>query len=91
MPKFLIDKLKREYPNNPSAVYGTLNNLGAMKGNKETPKGAAMERKHEADARRTQPRERGVQTRASTRSPHIDNGHSRVRNKARHVEKLRHV
>jgi hypothetical protein len=30
-------------------VYGTMNNLGAMKGNKETPKGAAMDAKHAAD------------------------------------------
>lgn len=49
MPKFLEDKLKAEYPNNPNAVYGTLNNLGAMHGNKETPKGAAMQAKHNRD------------------------------------------
>jgi hypothetical protein len=49
VPKFLIDKLKTEYPNNSRAVYGTLNNIGAMKGNKETPKGVAMEQKHRAD------------------------------------------
>ncbi len=52
MPKFLIQKLKKEYPNNPGAVYGTLNRIGAMKGNKETPKGAAMEAKHEADMKK---------------------------------------
>src|SRR5689334_8551325 len=51
MPKFLIDKLKAEYPNNPHAVYGTLNNLGAMHGNKETAKGAAMQAKHERDVK----------------------------------------
>ena len=51
MPKFLEDKLKREYPGNPSAVYGTLNNIGAMHGNKETPKGKAMERQHDAKGR----------------------------------------
>ncbi len=44
MPKILEDKLKREYPNNPHAVYGTMNKIGAMKGNKETKKGRAMER-----------------------------------------------
>jgi hypothetical protein len=49
MPKFLEDKLKSEYPNNPSEVYGTMNNIGAMHGNQETPKGRAMERKHKAD------------------------------------------
>jgi len=27
-------------------VYGTMNNIGAMHGNKITPKGRAMERKH---------------------------------------------
>lgn len=52
MPKFLEDKLKKEYPNNPSAVYGTMNKLGAMKGNKETSKGKAMEKKHAADVRK---------------------------------------
>lgn len=46
MPKFLEDKLKKEYPNNPGAVYGTMNAIGAMHGNKETKKGAAMEHKH---------------------------------------------
>jgi len=49
MPKFLEAKLKAEYPNNPRAVYGTMNNLGAMSGNKETPKGAAMQAKHDRD------------------------------------------
>lgn len=48
MPKFLEDKLKKEYPGNPGAVYGTLNKIGAMKGNKVTAKGLAMEKKHEA-------------------------------------------
>jgi hypothetical protein len=46
MPKFLEDKLKAEYPNNPHAVYGTMNAIGAMRGNKETAKGRRMERKH---------------------------------------------
>ncbi len=52
MPKFLEDRLKKEYPNNPGAVFGTMNKLGAMKGNKETAKGKAMERKHSADMKR---------------------------------------
>jgi len=51
MPKFLEAKLKKEYPNNPSAVYGTMNKLGAMHGNKETAKGREMERKHNAKMR----------------------------------------
>lgn len=49
MPKVLEDRLKREYPGNPSAVYGTLNKLGMMKGNKETAKGRAAEKKHARD------------------------------------------
>ena len=49
MPKFLEEKLRAEYGNNPSAIYGTMNNIGAMRGNKETPKGRAMEKKHKRD------------------------------------------
>ena len=45
MPKKLEAKLKKEYPNNPSAVYGTMNKLGYMKGNKETAKGRALDKK----------------------------------------------
>lgn len=44
MPKILEEKLKREYPHNNHAVYGTLNKIGAMKGNKETKKGRKMEK-----------------------------------------------
>lgn len=33
-------KLKREYGDNPSAVYGTLNKIGLMRGSKTTAKGA---------------------------------------------------
>lgn len=47
MPKFLEDRLKREYPGNPHAVFGTMNRIGAMRGSKETAKGVAMERKHD--------------------------------------------
>jgi hypothetical protein len=46
VPKFLEDKLKAEYGNNPHAIYGTMNKIGAMRGNKETAKGAAMQAKH---------------------------------------------
>ena len=46
MPKFLEDKLKKEYGDNPHAIYGTMNELGAMHGNKETAKGKRMEAKH---------------------------------------------
>lgn len=33
-------KLKRQYPDNPHAVFGTLNRIGLMKGSKTTAKGA---------------------------------------------------
>lgn len=52
MPKFLEDKLRAEYGNNPHAIYGTMNKIGAMRGNKETAKGRAMERKHARDVKR---------------------------------------
>lgn len=48
MPKFLEDKLKKQYPGDNHAVYGTMNKIGAMHGNKETAKGREMERKHNA-------------------------------------------
>lgn len=38
-------KLKKEYPNNPSAVYGTLNKLGLKKGSKTTAKGMQKAKK----------------------------------------------
>jgi len=38
-------KLKREYPNNPGAVYGTLNKIGLMRGNQTTAKGRKAARK----------------------------------------------
>lgn len=50
MPLFLEKKLKKEYPDNPSAVYGTMNKLGYMKGSKETAKGRDAERKHAMDS-----------------------------------------
>ena len=50
MPEFLEQKLRAEYGNNPSAIYGTMNKLGAMHGSKETAKGRAMEAKHKRDA-----------------------------------------
>ena len=34
MPKFLEEKLKKEYGDNKHAIYGTMNKLGFMKGNK---------------------------------------------------------
>lgn len=46
MPAFLEDKLREEYGDNDHAIYGTMNKIGAMHGNKETEKGREMERKH---------------------------------------------
>lgn len=51
MPKFLEEKLKKEYPGNPGAVYGTMNKIGAMKGSKETALGRRMQKKHDAKAK----------------------------------------
>lgn len=48
MPEFLEAKLKKEYPNNPHAVYGTMNRLGYMRGNRETALGKRIEKKHNA-------------------------------------------
>jgi len=47
MPAFLEAKLKKEYGNNKHAIYGTMNKVGAMRGNKETKKGRAMQKKHD--------------------------------------------
>ena len=52
MPKFLEEKLRKEYGNNPRAIYGTMNKIGAMHGNKETAKGKRMEAKHERDTKK---------------------------------------
>ena len=53
MPKFLEKKLaagaKKKGLKGSSAkkyVFGAMNNMGAMKGNQETPKGAKMQAKH---------------------------------------------
>lgn len=53
MPKFLEDKLKKEYGANSKVPYMVMNKLGAMRGNKETAKGKSMERKHESALGRT--------------------------------------
>lgn len=49
MPKFLEDKLKREYGEKSAIPYKVMNSIGAMRGSKETAKGREMERKHEGD------------------------------------------
>lgn len=51
VPKFLEDKLKREYGANSKVPYKIMNSIGAMRGSKITAKGRAMERKHNAKAR----------------------------------------
>ena len=58
MPKFLENALKKAAAKKgftgkraDKYVYGAMNNMGAMRGNQETAKGAAMERKHERDMR----------------------------------------
>jgi hypothetical protein len=52
MPNFLEKQLRAEYGDNDRAIYGTMNKIGAMKGNKETAKGKAMAKKHAKDAKR---------------------------------------
>ena len=54
MPEFLEKKLRKEYGNNPKAIYGTMNKIGAMHGNKETAKGRKMEAKHKKDFSKAQ-------------------------------------
>lgn len=53
MPKFLENRLKAEARKKgfkgkraDKYVYGTMNNMGVMKGNKETAKGKRMAKKH---------------------------------------------
>lgn len=46
MPKFLEEKLKKEYGADSDIPYKVMNSMGVMHGNKETKKGRAMERKH---------------------------------------------
>lgn len=59
MPAFLEHALRKEARKKGKSgksadryVYGTMNNMGTMKGSKETSKGRAMERKHEQDGRK---------------------------------------
>ncbi len=59
MPKFLEDKLRAQAGKKgfkgrraDRYVYGAMNNMGAMRGNQETAKGAKMEEKHQADMKK---------------------------------------
>jgi len=54
MPEFLEKQLKKAAAKKGKSgkaadryVYGAMNNMGAMKGNKETAKGRAMQKKHD--------------------------------------------
>lgn len=58
MPKFLEEQLRAEVAAKGKTgraadayVYGGMNNMGAMHGNKETKKGAQMQAKHDLKAR----------------------------------------
>lgn len=49
MPKFLEAKLRANLPRGVDPdryVYGAMNNMGAVRGSKITPKGRRMEKKH---------------------------------------------
>ncbi len=48
MPAFLEARLKSEYGQNSKIPYAVMNSKGFMHGNKETAKGRAAERKHNA-------------------------------------------
>jgi hypothetical protein len=52
MPKFLEEKLKKEYGSQSDVPYKVMNSIGAMHGNKETAKGEAMQEKHDRDTAR---------------------------------------
>ena len=76
MPKFLEDKLKAEAQKKgfrgkraDRYVYGAMNNMGAMRGNRETAKGAAMEEKHRAKMREDISKFKGASAEMSHRRP----------------------
>jgi hypothetical protein len=52
MPEFLERKLKARYGAKSKVPYKIMNAIGAMRGNKETAKGAEMEAKHRADMKK---------------------------------------
>ncbi len=49
MPAFLEEKLKKRYGAKSAIPYKIMNSIGAMRGNKTTAKGEAMQAKHERD------------------------------------------
>lgn len=52
MPKFLENKLKKEYGANSKIPYKIMNKMGVMNGSKETAKGKEMEKKHQGKGTR---------------------------------------
>lgn len=52
MPKFLEDELKAKYGAKSDVPFKIMNAIGAMRGSKETAKGAAMDAKHAADVKK---------------------------------------
>lgn len=51
MPKFLEEKLKKEYGAKSDIPYKVMNKMGVMHGSKITEKGKAMEKKHKMTTR----------------------------------------
>ena len=52
MPQFLEAKLKQQYGADSDVPYKVMNTMGVMHGNKITPKGRALEKKHATDVLR---------------------------------------
>jgi hypothetical protein len=52
MPAFLEAKLKKEYGAKSDIPYKVMNAKGFMRGNKETPKGKAAQKKHTSKMRK---------------------------------------
>jgi hypothetical protein len=64
MPKFLEDKLKAEYGAKSAVPFKVMNAIGAMRGNKETPKGAMMATEHAAKMKLTKDAVKRIKTKA---------------------------
>ena len=52
MPKFLEEKLKKEYGAKSDIPYKVMNKLGVMHGSRETKKGKREEEKHVEDRKK---------------------------------------
>ncbi len=84
MPKFLENALRHEYSKRgltgkrlQHAIYGSMNNIGALHGSRETEKGAEMERKHESDQKKgkTMAKEPAVKIEHMRITPAENGGH----------------